>query len=78
MLKKYVQEAYDLVLNNYGPDRYQGSVHIEVLDTLNAVCYCIGSGENYTFLSKINEKYIKGDHTFFSRHFPKLILKILS
>lgn len=33
---KYVQGAYDLVLNNYGPDRYQGSVHIEVLDTLNA------------------------------------------
>ena len=23
----------------------------------STVCYCIGSGENYTFLSKINEKY---------------------
>ena len=33
---KDVQGAYDLILNNYGPDKYQGSVHIEVLDTLNA------------------------------------------
>lgn len=28
--------AYDLVLHNYGPDSYQGSVHIEVPDTLSA------------------------------------------
>ena len=32
--EKDVQGAYDLVLNNYGPDKYLGSVHIEVLDTL--------------------------------------------
>ncbi len=31
-----VEGAYDLVLHNYGPDRYQGSVHIEVPDTLTA------------------------------------------
>ena len=31
-----VRGAYDLVLNNYGPDRYTGSVHIEVSDQLNA------------------------------------------
>ena len=29
-----VQGAYDLVLNDYGPDKYLGSVHIEVPDTL--------------------------------------------
>lgn len=29
-----VQGAYDLVLNDYGPDRYLGSIHIEVADTL--------------------------------------------
>ena len=29
-----VQGAYDLVLNDYGPDKYLGSVHIEVADTL--------------------------------------------
>ena len=29
-----VQGAFDLVLNDYGPDRYLGSVHIEVVDTL--------------------------------------------
>ena len=31
-----VQGAYDLVLNNYGPDAYNGSVHIEVPDTYSA------------------------------------------
>ena len=30
-----VQGAYDLVLNDYGPDKYLGSVHIEVPDTLS-------------------------------------------
>lgn len=31
-----VQGAYDLVLNNYGPDAWNGSVHIEVPDTCSA------------------------------------------
>ena len=31
-----VNSAYDLVLHNYGPDSYNGSVHIEVPDTLTA------------------------------------------
>lgn len=31
-----VSGAYDLVLNNYGPDRFNGSVHIEVPDTMSA------------------------------------------
>ena len=32
-----VKGAYDLVLNNYGPDRFNGSIHIELPDdcTLN-------------------------------------------
>ena len=33
--EKDVQGAYDLVLNDYGPDRYIGSIHIEVPDTLS-------------------------------------------
>ena len=33
--EKEIQGAYDLVLNDYGPDRYSGSVHIEVSDTLS-------------------------------------------
>ena len=32
--EKDVQGAYDLVLNDYGPDKDLGSVHIEVADTL--------------------------------------------
>ncbi len=31
-----VQGAYDIVLNNYGPDAWNGSVHIEVPDTYSA------------------------------------------
>lgn len=31
-----VYGAFDLILNNYGPDSYNGSVHIEVPDTLTA------------------------------------------
>ena len=30
-----VQGSYDLILHNYGPDTYQGSIHIEVADTLS-------------------------------------------
>ena len=33
--EKYVRGAFDLVLNNYGPDKYLGSIHIEVPDTLS-------------------------------------------
>ena len=33
---KGVEGAYDLVLNNYGPDAWNGSVHIEVPDTYSA------------------------------------------
>ncbi|WP_205948287.1 cation diffusion facilitator family transporter [Pyramidobacter sp. C12-8] len=31
-----VRGAYDLVLNNYGPNAYSGSLHIEVPDTMTA------------------------------------------
>ncbi len=31
-----VQGAYDLVLHNYGPDRWNGSIHIEIPDTYTA------------------------------------------
>ena len=31
-----VQGAYDLVLNNYGPESWNGSIHIEVPDTYSA------------------------------------------
>ena len=30
-----VEGAFDLILNNYGPDKYLGSIHIEVKDTLS-------------------------------------------
>ena len=33
--EKDVQGAYDLILNDYGPDKYLGSIHIEVADTLS-------------------------------------------
>ena len=34
MNENNVEGAYDLILNDYGPDKYLGSVHIEVADTL--------------------------------------------
>ena len=34
---KNVLEVYDLILNNYGPNRWNGSLHIEVPDTLSVV-----------------------------------------
>ena len=34
--EKDVQGAFDLTLNDYGPDRYHGSIHIEVADTMTA------------------------------------------
>lgn len=34
---KGVLGVYDLVLNNYGPNRWNGSVHIEVPDTISVV-----------------------------------------
>ena len=33
--EKAVQGTYDLALNDYGPDKYLGSIHIEVADTLS-------------------------------------------
>jgi cation diffusion facilitator family transporter len=31
-----VNGAFDLILNNYGPDTYTGSIHVEVADTMTA------------------------------------------
>ena len=39
-----------------------------------SVCYCIGSGENYTFLSKINEKYNFFDEIIPLEH-PRFIMQ---
>lgn len=34
--EEVVSGAYDLILHSYGPDRYVGSVHVEVPDTMTA------------------------------------------
>lgn len=34
---KQVKGAYDLILHNYGPDTYIGSIHVEVPDTMTAI-----------------------------------------
>ncbi len=47
-----VSGAYDLALNNYGPDRYTGSVHIEVPEDLPA-------SELDTLTRKIAEKVLE-------------------
>ena len=35
LTEKNVKGAFDLVLNDYGPNKYLGSIHIEVEDTLS-------------------------------------------
>lgn len=47
--------TYDLVLNNYGPDTYNGSVHIEVPETMTA-------GELDDLMRKITMKVYKEHH----------------
>lgn len=50
-----VKGAYDLILHNYGPDIFQGSVHVEVPDTLSA-------GEIDELIRKITYKVYEEDH----------------
>ena len=52
--EKDVQGAFDLVLNDYGPDKYLGSIHIEVADTLTVADIDKISRK---ITKKINEKY---------------------
>ena len=50
-----VQGVYDLVLNNYGPDTWNGSVHIEVPDTYSAA-------QLYQLLREIMTKVYQEHH----------------
>ena len=52
--EKNIQGAYDLVLNDYGPDKYLGSIHIEVPDTLTVADIDKISRK---IMKKIMEKY---------------------
>lgn len=47
--KKLQESLYSLIVSSI-----QEQIDLGI-DT--SICYCIGSGENYTFLAKINEKY---------------------
>lgn len=47
--KKLKEKLYSLIITNIE--------EIINLGINKKVCYCIGSGENYTFLKKINEDY---------------------
>lgn len=51
---KGVYGAYDLFLNNYGPEVYIGSIHIEVDESMNAL-------EIDTLSRKITEKVLKNN-----------------
>ncbi|MBR6252993.1 MAG: cation transporter [Clostridia bacterium] len=52
--EKDVQGVFDLVLNDYGPDKYLGSVHIEVADTLTVADI---DKISRRITKKISEKY---------------------
>lgn len=60
--------------NYYENKKLQNSLYSFIIDAIRiqigfgidtSVCYCIGSGENYSFLSKINDKF-----TFFNTIIP--------
>jgi hypothetical protein len=60
--------------NYYENKKLQSALYSFIVSTIHcqiafgidtSVCYCIGSGENYSFLSKVNEEY-----NFFSRIIP--------
>ncbi|MDD6667917.1 MAG: cation diffusion facilitator family transporter [Lachnospiraceae bacterium] len=50
-----VRGVYDLVLNNYGPDKFNGSIHIEVADTMDA-------NELDELIRQIQYKVYREDH----------------
>ena len=52
--EKDVKGAFDLVLNDYGPDKYLGSIHIEVPDTLTVADI---DKISRRITKNINEKY---------------------
>ena len=52
-----VKGVYDLVLNNYGPNTYTGSVHIEVLDTMDI-------DEIDVLQRKITQKVFENQHVY--------------
>ena len=52
-----VKGVYDLVLNNYGPNTYTGSVHIEVLDTMDI-------DEIDVLQRKITQKVYEQEHVY--------------
>ena len=59
-------KGHEVNCNYYDNKRLQDALYSFIVDSLHTqisfgidttVCYCIGSGENYTFLSKINDEY---------------------
>lgn len=54
MQEEDVKGAFDLVLNDYGPDKYLGSIHVEVPDTMNAVEI---DKMSRSIMKRVSEKY---------------------
>ena len=61
-----VKGVYDLVMHNYGPDSYNGSVHIEVPDTLSA-------DELDKLLRKIQVKVYKDHNIILTAIIPRIL-----
>lgn len=63
---KINSKGNDVNCNYYDSKRLQEALYSLIVSSIQAqidfgidtsICYCIGSGENYTFLSKINNEY---------------------
>lgn len=66
-----VQGAYDLLLFNYGPDNYYGSVHLELPDTMKVKDLDLLTRRLQGDVYKKNWCYYDGDWGLFTKH-PRL------
>lgn len=67
----YENKKLENVLYNFIVDSLKKQISFEI-DT--SICYCIGSGENFKFLTKINEQYKFFDRIIALEH-PRFIMQ---
>ena len=85
VIEKYggCKKGNEVNCNYYDSKKLQETLYSLIVSSMQAqidfgidtsVCYCIGSGDNYTFLSKINKKYNFFDEIIPLEH-PRFIMQ---
>lgn len=82
-LVKTNSKGKEINCNYYENKKLQESLYSFIIDAIHSqisfgidtsVCYCIGSGQNYNFLSKINKEYLFFDKIIPLEH-PRFIMQ---